>query len=120
MTATVDPLSVECPWCLTPAGEPCSSPWHRHVPVHARRKHMAFALAAHADPVLDDLGLGPVAPCEFCGVPGMPQRHRRTDAIAGHLAAGDDAETISEELGAPEATVAAVGEWMERWPGAWN
>jgi hypothetical protein len=41
-------------------------------------------------------------------------------AIAGMLAAGEDAEVVAGEFGVPVDAVAAVQEWARRWPGAWR
>lgn len=76
-------------------------------------------MAAHADPALDGLGLGPVSACLLCGS-GLPQRHRMVDAVAGHLEAGEYPDEIADELALTEGAVVAVAEWMKRWPGAWR
>lgn len=88
---------------------------------HKARVRLALAMAAHADPALDEWPqLGPTSPCGLCGS-GLPQRHRIVDAIAEHLEAGEDPEDIADEFGffPPEAVV-TVREWAARWPGAWR
>jgi len=50
-----------------------------------------------------------IGPCLVCGQPGVDQRHRVLDAVAGSLAAGDDPATASEEFGIPVDVVEAVG-----------
>jgi hypothetical protein len=116
---TVDPLTVVCPhcWseagfrCLTSAGTPARKP-------HVRRVRLATALAAHADPALDE-HFPHHGPCQICGIPGLGARHRVLDAMAGMLAAGEDPEVVAEEFGRTPEAVQAVQEWAKRWPGAW-
>ena len=77
------------------------------------------ALAAHADPALDAF-FARTNQCQVCGVPGMPQRHRVVDAIAEQLEADyESADGISADMGVSLEAVRAVGEWAQRWPGAW-
>ena len=84
-------------------------------------EQLALAIKAHADPALDAFpGLGPTSQCGVCGVPGMPQRHRVVDAIAGHLAAGECEGDVAEEMGISLDAVMAVQSWANRWPGAWT
>jgi hypothetical protein len=68
---------------------------------------LATAIAAHADRALDEF-FPLVGPCGLCGVPGLPQRHRVVDAIAGRLAAGEDPGVVAEDYGLPFAAVEAV------------
>ena len=76
-------------------------------------------VAAHADPSLD--AFFPMRnQCQLCAVPGMPQRHRVVDAIAGHLAAGECEGDVAEEMGVSLDAVMAVTSWAARWPGAWQ
>ena len=122
-TATeVDPLSVACPYCATVAGGECTAePSLRRARTHKARVKLALAVTAHADPALDAFpGLGPVARCGLCGTPGLPQRHRIVDAIAGRLAAGESRHDIAADYGLPDAAVMAVLVWSARWPGAWQ
>ena len=47
--------------------------------------------------------------CQVCGVPGMDQRHRRIDAIAGAVGAGEAPEEVAAEMDVSvEAVYAAV------------
>jgi len=94
------------------------SDWARKP--HAKRQRLALILAAHADPALGEF-FPPGSPtCGLCGTPGLPQRHRVVDAIAGSLAAGEFPEDAAEEYGVSEEAVHAVAWWMTRWPGAWR
>lgn len=77
-----------------------------------------LAAAAHADPALDALWPHH-GPCLICGVPGLGTRHRRIDAIAGQLAAGDSAEDVAADMGVSLEAVEVVRDWSARWPGAW-
>ena len=120
MTACpADPLAVSCDHCGAQPGQRCMmiSDWTRKP--HACRALLALILAAHADPSLNE-HFPQRNQCLVCGVPGLPQRHRMVNAVAGHLSAGEDAETIAGELDLTAAAVLAVGEWAERWPGAWR
>lgn len=93
---------------------------HR-TPFHKVRRHDALAVAAHADAALDE-HFPLTTPCLICGVPGMPQRHRVVDSIAGAIAAdqGDTDADLAEESGVSAEAVRAVRLWMERWAGAWR
>lgn len=114
-----DPLTVACTWCGAEAGERCMAlcSWARKP--HARRVRLALVLAAHADPALDAV-LPAGGPCGLCGTPGLTQRHRVVDAVAGALAAGDDAETLAEDYGLSLEAVRVIEAWAKRWPGAWS
>lgn len=121
MTAAPDALSVVCPYCAACGGFRClvaeTGCWARRP--HVKRARLALAVAAHADPALDEWPqLGPVTACGICGVPGMNQRHRVVDAIADAMAAGESAEEVAEDYGLPLAAALAVAAWAERWPGA--
>ena len=120
MTAAgwAEAMTVQCPHCGLPAGMRCGSisGWARKP--HARRVRLARAVKAHADAALDE-HFALTSPCGLCGVPGMPQRHRVVDAVAGLLAAGVDPGTVADELEVSAAQVEAVTAWMGRWPGAW-
>jgi hypothetical protein len=107
---------VACPYCGNPPGMRCGtiSGWCRDS--HAARKRLALVLAAHADPALDAF-FKPLGPCGVCGTPGLDQRHRAVDAIAGALAAGETPADVAAELRVPLEAVQAVGEWAARWPG---
>lgn len=116
---TPDPLTVACPYCRAGAGDECCT--YRDTLAtrpHVRRGRLALALAAHADPALDEF-FPPIGPCGICSVPGMPQRHRVIDGIAGMLEAGEDPDVVAEEYGTSPEAVAMVTLWMVRWPGAW-
>jgi hypothetical protein len=117
-----DPLTVRCGYCcVPPGGQCCAEPSLRARKPHAERVRLARAVAAHADPALDAFPeLGPVSPCGLCGTPGLPQRHRMVDAIAGRLEAGEgEQEVAADYLFGPEVAE-AVKAWMTRWPGAWG
>jgi len=116
---TPDPLSVTCPRCEEPPGNRCGT-----INAYSRRPHvarvkLALAHAAHADTALD-AWFSRTNPCGICGVPGMPQRHRVVDAIAGMLAAGENPQVVAEQYGVTAGAVRAVQAWAARWPGAWE
>lgn len=114
-----DPLSVPCSRCKVPAGEKCISwPGRYDRKPHAPRVRLAFVLAAHADPALDAF-FPRRGRCGLCWTPGLDQRHRVVDGIAGMLAAGEDPEVTAEEHLVPPEAVEAVQAWAKRWPGAW-
>ena len=79
----------------------------------------AFILAAHSDPALAAF-FGMRNQCQLCGVPGLPQRHRMVDAIAGALEAGECEGEIMAELGVSLDAVMAVTAWAAKYPGAWR
>lgn len=114
-----DPLTVACDHCGAEVGQRCMtlSDWARKP--HKVRVRLAQAVAAHADPALD-AWFPQLGPCRVCGRPGLGQRHRVIDVIAGMLAAGEDPDDVAEDYGLPGAAVAAVADWAERWPGAWS
>lgn len=116
----VDPLTVECPHCQEPPGNRCGTVNAYSRSPHKARQRLALAMAAHADPALDEWPqLGPVSDCRLCGS-GLPQRHRIVDAIAARLAAGEYPEDVTADyVTIPLAAVEAVQAWAERWPGAW-
>lgn len=116
------PLTITCPFCEAPAGEPCGvrgSVWRVVPSTHLRRTRLAAALAAGADAALDEY-FPRLGQCGLCNVPGLDQRHRVIDAIAGALAAGEGPGELAEDYGVPQAAVLAVSGWMGRWPGAWT
>lgn len=115
---TVYPLSVSCSSCGAGAGQDCTTRSGFPARPHRQRARLALVLAAHADPALDAF-FPPIGPCGLCGTPGLDQRHRVVDAIAGMLEAGEDPEAAAEEYEVPPAAVEAIGLWMQRWPGAW-
>ena len=50
-----------------------------------------------------------LGPCGICGTPGLDQRHRRIDAIADAVAAGEGEEDVARDMEVPlEAVRAAV------------
>ena len=127
MTDAPDPLTAPCTLrsCRAPAGKPCLTNGHHFRPQHPtrphkRRAHLALKLAAHADPALDGHFFYGSPTCGLCGTPGLPQRHRVVDAVAGHLEAGEDEDVIAEELEVSEEAVGVVRNWMQRWDGAWR
>jgi len=114
-------IAIPCPYCRQPAGSRCVVLGWGRQPAgrpHRRRVKLAFAVRAHADPALDE-HWPHHGPCLICGVEGLGARHRRIDAVAGHLAAGEEPETVTDELDVAPEAVAVVAAWMERWPGAW-
>ncbi len=115
----IDPLTAPCEHCEAKPGQRCMAlcDWARKP--HARRVRLAFALTAHADSALDAF-FPRLGPCGVCGTPGLDQRHRMIDAVAEHLAAGEDPDDVAFELALPVGAVLAVGEWAARWPGAWK
>lgn len=115
--------TVMCPYCRAGIGKRCRvSGWGGRgaeaVRAHKGRIQLAFKVRAYADPLLDAVAL-PASPCGICGVPGLPQRHRVIDAIAGQLEAGEIWEEISGEMDVTMQAIDAVRAWMKRWPGAW-
>lgn len=122
MIALYDILSARCPHCralpgtvcVTRDGTPARKP-------HKARARDALALAAHTDPALDALaGLGPVSQCGLCGTPGLPQRHRIVDAIAGRLEAGEGEDDVAADYRLFPEVIEALKDWMLKWPGAWG
>lgn len=109
-----DPLSVTCPRCDEPPGFRCGTINDYARKPHVSRVKLALVLAAHADPALDAVFPRRGA-CQVCGTPGLDQRHRRVDAVAEHLAAEEDPETIAAELGVSLEAVRHVGEWAAKW-----
>lgn len=115
-----DALAVPCSRCEAAPGQRCMAVCDYARKPHAERRRLALAHAAHADPFLDAFFRPGSRTCGMCGTPGLPQRHRAVDAIAGSLAAGEVPEVAAEEYGVSEEAVHAVAEWMTRWPGAWK
>ena len=116
---TPDPLTVACPYCAARAGDGCCT--HRDTLAkrpHKRRVRLALAVAAHADPALDEFFPHHGA-CGICNIPGLGARHRTIDGIAGMLAAGEDPDVTAEEHGTSPEAVETIALWMVRWPGAW-
>lgn len=115
-TVTDSHQAVTCARCAAPVGETCRTVSGKPCGPHGIRK----VAAAHADPALDGLGIGPTSVCGFCGV--LPQRHRVTDSIATCIAAdqGDTDLDLAEEFGVTAEAAAAVRAWMKRWPRAWK
>lgn len=75
-------------------------------------------IEAHADPALDE-HFPRVGPCGLCGTPGLDQRHRVVDAIAGRLDAGEGPEEVAGDYLLSVEAVEAVEAWAAKWPGAW-
>lgn len=115
---TPDPLTAACTFCGSGPGMRCGtySGWARKP--HAARVKLALVLAAHTDPALDAFG-PPLGPCGLCSVPGLNQRHRMVDAVAGMLDAGEDPEAAACEYQVPLPAVEVVATWMIKYPGAW-
>lgn len=115
---TTYPLSVSCSGCGADAGRDCTTRSGFPARPHARRARLALVLAADADSALDAY-FPRLGPCGICGTPGLDQRHRVVDAIAGMLEAGEDPEDTAGEYGVTPEAVEVVTLWMVRWPGAW-
>ena len=115
----VDPLAVRCPYCRMAPGRECQTASMRPGRPHKARVKLATVLAGHADPSLDEW-FPRLGPCGLCGTPGLDQRHRVIDAIAGQLGAGEDPEVVAVEMDRTGEAVAAVAAWAQRWPGAWQ
>lgn len=114
-----DTLSAACPHCDAKPGQRCMALSDYARKPHRARQRLAWALAAHSDPALDQFWPR-VGPCLVCGTPGLDQRHRVVDAIAGMIAVGEDLETVAREHGVMVEAVRAVEAWTRRWPGAWR
>ena len=118
---STNPMTVTCPECASEAGSRCCT--RSRLPArkpHERRVRLALAVAAHADPALDAFFARGSVPCGLCGIPGLPQRHRVVDAIAGRLAAGEDSQDVAADYLVSVDAVRAVEAWAARWPGAWQ
>ena len=121
---TTDPLTARCPYCRAPAGEPCGvrgfGTWRARPAArpHKARVRLALAVAAHADPSLD-VFFPRLGPCGLCGTPGLDQRHRVIDAMAGRMAAGESVADVAGDYDEPEEAVLAVARWAMKWPEAW-
>jgi len=76
-------------------------------------------VAAHADPRLDRW-FPAVGPCGICGTPGLDQRHRVVDAIAGRIAAGEGETDVADDYRLPLEAVLTVMAWAADWPGVWQ
>jgi hypothetical protein len=117
-----DVCAVRCPYCRAPSGVPCGVRGFGARPAvrpHKRRVQLSTSIDAHSDPALD--GHFPrLGSCMVCGTPGLDQRHRVIDAIAGQLAAGEFPEDVAAEFGVSCDAALAVWEWMLRWPRAWH
>ena len=112
---------MACPLCRVPAGRRCIVlSWGQRSAIapHKRRVRLALAVRAHADPALDE-HWAHHGSCLLCGVPGLGARHRRIDAVAAMLEAGEIWEEISGEMDVTMEAIDAVEAWMKRWPGAW-
>lgn len=116
--ADVDPLTASCDHCGALPGQRCMmiSDWARKP--HKVRVRLALALAAHADPALDQW-FPRLGPCGICGRPGLDQRHRVIDAMAGRMAAGESVEDVADDYDHPAEAVQAVLMWAMRWPDVW-
>ena len=116
---TTDPLTARCPYCRAGPGKPCST-WNLRPAArpHKARAQLALVLAAHADPSLDAF-FPRLGPCGLCGTPGLDQRHRVIDAMAGRMAAGESVEDVADDYDEPAEAVLAVARWAMKWPEAW-
>lgn len=112
-------FAVACGYCGVPAGKRCSGEMGEARRPHAARVRLGRAVAAHSDPALDEFEPA-YGPCGICGVPGLTQRHRIVDAIAGRLAAGEDARALARDYVVTPEAVGVVAGWMTRWPGVWR
>lgn len=115
--AVTGPLDVPCGFCEARPGYRCRSSGGRERRSHARRVRLAWILAAHSDPVLD-VFFPQLGQCGLCGLPGLDQRHRVVDAVAGMLSAGEDVCEVAEDYGLRVEAVRVVAAWSRRWPGA--
>lgn len=115
-------LSAYCPHCRAfPAADCVTRDRAPARKPHKARVRAALALAAHADPALDALaGLGPTSQCGVCGTPGLPQRHRIVDAIAGRLEAGEGEDDVAADYRLFPEVIEGLKDWMIKWPGAWG
>jgi hypothetical protein len=115
-----DPLVVTCPHCGCEPRVRCLTRNSTPVPrPHLARVRLAYKLAAHADHSLD-AWFKMRNQCGICAVPGLPQRHRRVDAIAGMLEAGECEQEVAADMGVSLDAVMAVTAWAAKWPGAWR
>lgn len=115
---TPDPTTVACPYCRARAGDGCCT--YRDTLAtrpHKRRAALAWAVAAHADPALDEF-FPKLGPCGLCGIPGLNQRHRTIDAMASRMAAGESVEDVADDYDEPAEAMEAVLRWALRWPEA--
>jgi uncharacterized protein (DUF433 family) len=55
-------------------------------------------------------------PCLVCGTPGADQRHRRIEAIADAVRAGEDEEDVAREMEVPAEAVRECLEWVRKHP----
>jgi hypothetical protein len=115
---TVDPLAAPCSHCDAKPGQRCMmlSDWARSP--HKARVRLALALAADADSLLDAY-FPRLGPCGLCGTPGLDQRHRVADAIAGRLEGREGRTEVAEDYGLPLEAMDVIEAWAKRWPGAW-
>jgi hypothetical protein len=117
LPAGVSPRSVKCRYCQAAPGQSCMTLSMRPRSSHAVRRSDALAVAAHSDPVLDEVW-SDTGPCGICGTPGLGARHRVVDAMADRMRAGESAGEVAEDYGVPVAAALAVEAWSRRWPGA--
>lgn len=115
----VNPLAVPCGYCGAWRDLYCMTASGTAREPHATRVKRATVLEGHADPALDEY-FPCIGDCGLCGVPGLDQRHRVVDGIAGMLAAGEDPEVTADEHAVGLEAVQAVQAWALRWPGAWQ
>jgi uncharacterized protein (DUF433 family) len=62
-----------------------------------------------SDPI--DRWLPRLGPCLVCGTPGADQRHRRIEAIADLVRAGEDEEDVAREMEVPVEAVRECVRW---------
>lgn len=116
---SVNPLAVWCEYCGAWRDLYCTTASGKTCEPHIARWKLATVLEGHADPALDEY-FPRIGPCGLCGVPGLDQRHRVIDAIAGRLAAGEGLEEAADDYGLTVEAVQCVEAWAQQWPGAWG
>lgn len=82
--------------------------WHRERPVSAPVRSTEEEL---------DRWFPKRGQCQICGTPGADQRHRRIDAIADAVAAGEDEQAVADDLEVPLEAVKAAVAWAKEHPG---
>ena len=55
-------------------------------------------------------------PCQVCGTPGADQRHRRIEAVADAVAAGESEEDVAAYMEVPVEAVRECVRWAAEHP----